>query len=227
MITESDQRLRSWIASLAGPITISNTPPGREETGSGVSLYLMEMSRAPLARKEHDQLVQITARYLVTTWAEQAQDAHELLERLMLGAMDNPEVQVEFNPLLLSDWIAFGVVPRPSFMLLLTLQRQRRERTSTLVSAPPMVRGTGVRRLEGVVLGPEDRPLANAQVEIPGLGLTGRTDLEGRFRFPVLPADALVEHLVVEKMGQSVSVALSPTGEEAFSPLVIHWKRRQ
>jgi hypothetical protein len=222
MIAAAHQRLRNWIAALTDNIEISMSPPGREEeTGSGVHLYLMEVSHPVITRQDRNRVLQLTLRYLITVWSPQAEEAHELLEKLLVSAMENADVQIESEPPPLSFWAAYGLSPRPSFILRCTLQHEQPERVGTIVRSPPLVRSAPLRRLEGIVLGPEDIPLGNARVQAPGQGLTARTDPDGRFRFLAMPADAPVERLAVEVRGQTVSVSVGGGTGEQGAPLIL------
>ncbi|MGZ6682465.1 MAG: hypothetical protein ACXVFK_19875, partial [Solirubrobacteraceae bacterium] len=67
------------------------------------------------------------------------------------------------------------------------------------VRAPLVLRGAGLRRLGGIVLGPGDVPVADAFVELPLLGLATRSDRRGRFTFAAVPTDQAAQLVVHAK----------------------------
>ncbi len=140
MIAAAHQKLRGWIAALAGDgIAISMSLPSQREDGAGVSLYLMEMARPVVTHQERNQRLQLTLRYLVTAWSAQTDEAHELLEKMMLIAAETSDLQIEAEPPSLPLWRALGISPRPAFILRYAVQQDRLERTAPVVKTAPVI----------------------------------------------------------------------------------------
>ena len=206
MIAETDDRLGGWVKATAGAVEVWLGEPRREAPGTGVGLYLMELVPAPPPQGGRRPPLQFSARYLVTAWAPDTRAAHQLLEELLFAAMDAPELEVDLEPLPGAAWAAFGVAPRPSFLLRVPVRRERPERPVKLVRVPPVVQLVPVATLEGVVVGPSNVPLAGARVELPALGLATRTDPDGRFRFGSVPAEGPPLLVKVSAKGREMSV---------------------
>jgi len=223
MIDEMDRRLKAWVTAILGDIPVSLAPPGRAQ-GKSVGLYLMELCDKPPLRGAARSPLQFALRYLVTTWAEDPEEAHRTLGQLLFAAMDNADFEIEKTPVSMEVWLAFGVPPRPSFQLLLPMRKERPERKAPLVRQPLVVNASPVSSLRGVLLGPGDTPLADASVKIPALRLSSRTDSKGRFYFHTVPAELSVQSLEVNVKGRARSVPADQVRVAAGEPWVIHFK---
>lgn len=221
MIEAVDQRLKDWAGSVIQGTPISLTAPSASDTGRGIGLYLMDLVHAPPPRTVKRPPLRISLRYLVTTWAEKPEEAHGLLGQLVFAAMDSSEVEVELDPVPVSVWRAFGVAPRPSFVLRVPLQQERLEPAVQLVRAPLKVDTSPVQSLQGVVLGPNEIPLVGARVELPGLRLSTRTDSKGRFHFSTVPAEPSAKLLRITAKGRELSVKTE--GDAGRDPIVIQF----
>jgi hypothetical protein len=226
MIDRVDQRLKDWIGSVLEATEVVLSPPGSPTTGQGVSLYLLEFRQTPPARGTRRPPLQITLRYLVTVWADRPEQAHQLLGKLVFAALDNSDFEVDPDPLPAATWQAFGLAPRPALVLRVPLRQERPEPAVPLVRVPPALRHAALGSLEGLVLGPGDAPVANAQVEVPALRRSTRTDVEGRFVFAALPSEPPVKRLRVQAKGlQAASDWAAPVG--GAGPLVIRLQARE
>jgi hypothetical protein len=181
----------------------------------------MEVFPTPTARSARRPPSQIILRYLVTTWAEQLEEANQMLCELMFSALEKSEFEVESEPLPIAVWTAFGVPPRPSFVLRVPLRRERPERIAPLVRQSLVINATTLHSLHGLVLGPEDTPLMNARVELPSLQLATDTDAKGRFYFASVPSEPRAKHLRVRARGCELSITTEEAGQHD-QPLVIH-----
>jgi hypothetical protein len=159
-------------------------------------------------------------RYLVTTWAQEPEEAHRLLDELVFAAMDAPAFEVELSPLAVETWVALDIVPQPCFVLCVPLRRERTEPETKLVLVPLEVRQAAIVDLWGTVLGPGDVPLMGAFVELPALHIRTRTDAKGRFRFAAVPRESDAWHLLVKAKGRQFEVVVEQNGAEG-KPLTI------
>src|SRR5262245_33018843 len=226
MIDRVDQRLKDWIGTVLEATEVVLSPPGSAATAQGVSLYLLELRQTPPARGTRRPPLQITLRYLVTVWADRPEQAHHLLGKLVFAALANPEFDVDPDPLPVATWQAFGLVPRPALVLGVPLRHERPEPAAPLVRVPPVFQHAALGSLEGLVLGPGDAPVANAQVEVPALRRSTRTDARGRFVFAALPSEPRVKRLRVQAKGLHAAPDWAATvGGEG--PLVIRLQARE
>ncbi len=222
MIDQTDKRLKDWAATVADGVPISLAPPDDAQTGQGVSLYLLELAPQPPSGIARRLPLQLSLRYLVTTWADTPEEAHRLLGNLAFAAMESTEFEAELEPIPLAAWAAFHAVPRPAFVLRVPLRVERPEPSTKLVRKPMVVKTALITSLIGVVVTPDDVPLAGATVEFPALQLTVHTDAKGHFRFPAIPAEPPTRQLRVKAKGRELDVTVDQPGSEQ-EPLVIHF----
>jgi len=107
MIDQVDQDLVRWVQNILTDSKVSLTPPQPSEAGEGVGLFLMDTVLTPPARGTKRPPLQITLRYLVTTWAESPEKAHRMFGELLFAALESSEFEVESKPP--DVWKAFGV----------------------------------------------------------------------------------------------------------------------
>lgn len=219
MIDQTDRHLAAWIGGILDQVDVSLDPPGAAETAKGVSLYLMELLQSPPARGTRLPPLLMKLRYLVTTTAPTPEEAHRMLGALVVAALENPEFEIEQEPLPLSLWMALGIAPRPAFVLRVPFRHDRPQKVAPPVKHAIVIKPLPLRSLEGQVLGPGDIPLMNARVELPALELFTNTDSRGRFHFSSVPSPPGVRLLRVRAKGQEFSVNIDPAETE---PLVIH-----
>jgi hypothetical protein len=218
----TDRQLVDWAQRVLETSQITLTPPNNSQSGQGVSLYLLSMASAFPAHASGRPPLQIALRYLVTTWADQPEEAHRLLGRLAFAAMETSEFEIEFEPLSVQDWLAFGITPRPAFVLRVPARFVRPEPDTPLVHAPLVLQSTPTTTLQGRVLGPRDMPLPDVRVDLPMLQLTARTDAHGRFRFSTVPAEPRTKQLRISAKGRQVDVTVEQSGA-LTDPVVIHF----
>jgi hypothetical protein len=222
MIQLTDQSLKTWVQSVVGTVEVRLLPPSATHQGSGVGLYLLDLIDSPPARQNGRTPLQFGLRYLVTAWADDPEEEHRLLGELAFAALDDADFQVELNPLPAAAWAAFGLPPRPSFVLRVPIRRPRPEPPTKLVRAPIQVQSAALSTLFGEVLGPNDAPLFGVTIEYPALQRFERTDLKGRFQFASIPQDGHPKQLLVRLNGSELQVQVDkPTTEAA--PVVIHF----
>jgi hypothetical protein len=227
VIDQVDLRLQNWVSTVTGGMLPSLTPPSdaQPQTDSGVSLYLFELSPAPVSPASNGVRrlpLQMVLNYLVTTWAKEPGEAHRLLSQLAFAAMEVPDFEVKLDPIPVVAWTAFAALPRPSFILRVPLRLERPEPPIKLVRKPIKVNATPLESLSGIVLTPDDVPVAGAYVTLPSLNLSERTDNNGRFVFPAVPVEPRAKLLSVRAKGREQTVTVSPSDTDR-SPLVIRF----
>lgn len=221
MIPDADGRLVEWARQVAGDVTVSLAPPGRDEEGSpGVGLYLWELASEAPAQTFDGRRVSLGLRYLVTTWADAPSEAHRLLGDLVFAAFRSPDHEVDLSPVPVEVWRAFGVPPRPSFRLRVPVDVDTAARPAARVTEPLELHASSLRELEGKVVSAAGGPVPEALVEIPALDRRTRTDGAGRFRFPAVPSDPPVTTLRVSGKGAGGTVRLDAPPPRS-EPLII------
>jgi hypothetical protein len=213
-----NSRLGAWIASLLSEATtpppaelaVTFGPPGPDggpapQAGrkqQGINLHLLGIAPHAEAttrgehRSERRIEAQIVLRYLVTSWADQAEAADALLCALAFhllgrgagGPDGRSEITVEATPPL-EVLTALGLPPRPALMMGLPLVHVEVAEPARRVAHPPIVRTEVAATLWGLLLGPDDLPIAGAQVELPAFGRIAETDPAGQFRITGVPAN--------------------------------------
>jgi hypothetical protein len=221
LIDEVDGRLRAWLSDLLPGVAISLAAPADAPAGAEVSAYLWELApAAPIGRGRRLPL-QMTLRYLVSTGGDTPEQAHNLLGRVVLAAMEQAEYEVDLAPLPAAAWAALGVRPRPAFLLCVPLRVERQAPPAHRVLQPLVVRQVEMGTLAGRVLTAGDVPVAEAFVALlPGLELATSTDAEGRFRLPAVPRPSGPHQLLVRAKGFEQTYAV----DAAQQPLIIQFE---
>ncbi|HYR63081.1 MAG TPA: carboxypeptidase regulatory-like domain-containing protein [Actinomycetota bacterium] len=220
MIDESDDRLVQWATRVAPDATVSLDPPTDGAAGIGVSLHLLDLADNPPSRGLTKPPLQISLRYLVSTWGPDVPAAHRLLGALVFAAMEDAEVEVELQPVAPALWAGLNVAPRPHFVLRVPLRLERPADAAPPVREPLVMELGTIRRLKGLVVGPGDTPIANAFVELPSLRLYARTDWRGLFEFPAVPEHPPTKKFSIRTKGRVFPVsAQQPASEQ--DPMLI------
>jgi hypothetical protein len=223
MIDQVDKDLVAWMQDVLDDVPISLAPPNDSQKGHGISVYLLEFAQSTVLRGGPKRpSLQFSLRYLVSAWAEDTADAHRSLGNLIFAAMEHPTYQLDFEPLPMELWTAFGILPRPSIILTAPARLDRLEPELPVVRVPPVVQGTPVVGFFGRILGPEDIPLANIAVEFPPLQLNTRTDNKGYFHFAGIPGGKKSIQLRLKGKGKILDIDVQPSSS-AENPTIIHW----
>jgi hypothetical protein len=229
-----DSRLGEWISSLLaevtapppGEIAVTFGPPGPDggpapQAGrkqQGINLHLLSIAPHAQAttRGERRTEAQLVLRYLVTTWAEQRELAESLLCMLALhllgrganGPDGRSEISVEATPAP-EVLAALGLPPRAALTLGLPLVHVEMEAPARRVTHPPSVLTEAAATLWGILLGPDELPIAAARVDLPAFGRSTETDEAGQFRITGVPANLADRTLHVRARGIERTFRLS------------------
>ena len=217
-----DRRITDWATSVHPGLTCSLAAPAAQSTGRGVSLYLMDVLHAPTHVTAKPSPLQLMLRYLVTAWAESAEDAHQLLADLAFSASAIPEFQVETDPLNPAVWAAFGIPPVPCFVMRVPLRQPRKDVPQKLVRQKLHISTTTLVHFHGVVLGPDDTPLPDSRVDIPAMALSASVDYRGRFLFSAVPSEG-AKTLRVRAKGRELNIRCEGSFPDENDPFVIHF----
>ena len=224
VIDEIDRKLKEWSGSIAGKYNaeIRLSTPQNWEGQKVVGVYLLDLLNAPPTRDGRRPSLQIGLRYLITAWHENPEEAHRMLGDLVSAAMSHPLFEIELEPLPVLIWTAFGLAPRPSFLVRLPLSLAQPEPEVKRVRRPMELRGSIPIPLEGIIIGHDEIPIVGARVELVALRQTMQTDGKGRFRFPAVPAEPVIKRLRISAKGYEsfVDIENDPSTNE---PHVIHF----
>ncbi len=222
-IEQADQRLKEWIAENSGTACSLGAPSARAE-GEGVSLYLVDIRDSSYLAAANQLPLQLTLRYLVTTWAASPEAAHQLLDTVINRALNEPQLESEFQPIPPELWMGLQVSPQPAFFLRVVLRPERaRPKEAPLVRKPLVLELEPVVSLFGRVLGPQDQPIMNARVELPALELSAQTGPDGDFHFVGIPGGSgLKTRLHIRARGKAQDVLVERMYSEA-DPLIVHF----
>jgi hypothetical protein len=210
-IEQTDQQLKAWCRDVLADVEVTFDGPAaqeRRDRGSQVSLYLMGFAPLPSTCGRAPAPYQLNLQYLVTVADNDAVKSHQLLAALAFAAMGNPDFELDLSALPPAAWSAFGVAPRPGFVIRCALRQARAETRSPVVERQPLIRSARLARIDGVVLGPGDTPLMGARLELLGMDKVVGTDERGNFSFEGVPANAVVR-LLVEAKGWRRELAVS------------------
>jgi hypothetical protein len=213
MIDAVDRELSAWLRSIAGDLPVSLALP-REDAGASVGLYLLEILRSVPTQPATRRPLELSLRYLVTAFAEDPQDAHACLGRVLVAALERTDLQVEMGTLDLSLWSALGLAPRPAFCLVHPWA-VRRESPAGIIRQLPEIRATIAMHLRGAIVTSSGVPVPNVRVELPDLALSVATDAAGRFVFGAVPASARERAFRVRARGESYTLSASRRGDAA------------
>ena len=196
-----EQRVVAWVYSvLDDSVAVVFAPPGPAPLAErSVCLFLMALAPSESTRGANAPALQFSVRYLVTTSGPVLSRCHDDLFELAFSAIERPEFEAELEPLRADGWQAFGVAPQPAFAIRLPLRRARVRPAAPPVRVPLVLAAAGLLPLRGSVLGPGDVAVANARVEIAGMGMAVTTDPQGRFRFAGVPVGRVLRLRVLAR----------------------------
>jgi hypothetical protein len=224
LIEQTQQGVEEWVHGvLGGDVPISLGVPGQAANKvkpAGVGLYLFDVARPAPSHGNGRPPIQLSLQYLVTVFKQDIREANRDLLLLLMAAMDQTEYGLGDRSVSMELWEALKVAPRPAFTLVVPMMLERPERLAPRV-VTPMVHAFTLGRLDGEVLGPQDRPLADAEVVIRSLNRSTRTDRHGRFSFEAVPGDRAMK-LFVRFKGRS-SPVFDARQDDGRKPLVLRF----
>jgi hypothetical protein len=226
--------LGEWLAGLlaetaksAARRSITFGPPGSdggpgaevERSAEGCNLHLLSIAphERATALEERRTETHLVLRYLVTSWAPSRDDADAVLCTLAIallarganGPDGRSDITVETAPPPVELWAALAL----PLMHVESLESARR------VTQPPIIRGFPAERLSGVLVGPNEVPIAGARVDLPAYGRVTETDRQGHFEFVGVPPELVGQLVRVRARG--IERSFQVTAERVRAPLVL------
>jgi hypothetical protein len=183
LIDEVDRELRAWASSIVEDVEVRLAPPQPDsESSASVNLHLLELANGvPTHERREGRPWDVVLAYLVTTAAPDAERAHRLLSRLVVAALQRPNMKVELRQFTPQFWTAFNVAPRPAFVLSCPVALERVTVEAPRIRTPAEIRLGLATTLRGVVVTGDDVPVVRARIELPELNVSTYTDDAGRF----------------------------------------------
>ena len=217
---EADEQLLAWAQEFLPDTELLLTSPTGKASQAAVYFYLWDLAAAPPLRGPDPAPLQLMARYLVCTWGTDPTQAHTLLNALIFHAMRHPLFEVDLEPIPLELWSGFQMMPQPAFVLCIPVVVVDPVPPVPIVLEPPTLTGVPLVALRGLVLGPDDFPLANARVEYPSLQRSATTDAQGEFTLSGLPAEPTTKALRIKTKGKIFDLAVEqPAGPEEVATI--------
>ena len=216
LLTEADDRLRTWLGSIAGNVPVVAGPPTDDAGEPAITAHLLALEpTAPLTRGGYRPASTVVRlRYLVCASAADPTEALRLLDPVVTAALDlatidGHRVEADLEPLPPETWSALGARMRPSLTLRVDAVHARVPERRPLVRQPLTLQGGVVRSLTGRLLGPDDVPLPGAEVSVMATGATDRTSNAGTFSFGAVPSGGSVR-LAVRAKGRMFIADVDP-----------------
>lgn len=220
MIEKVDQRLKDWIADVSGIQDVHLCSPSDIGNTDSVGLYLLNIRCVPMARGIERTPHQLYLNYLITVWGSSTEFVHRTLGLLVFSAMSHEEFDVDTENVTPDLWRAFGISPRPAFILTVPLRKERPVSIAPFVREPIVIKQTPLQQLRGTLLGEGGYPLVGAKVDMPEFNLSTYTDQFGKFQFSSVPLTNKNNNLRIYAKGKVLSV----TADESWcakEPLII------
>ncbi len=188
MIESINSLLENWVKETLEDVKFSLDVPSDSVKEESVNLYLLEILPGQEARGTGRPPLRLTLHYLVSALGKETSKVHRNLLSLAFSVLENREWKIAERENLSSIWRDFGLAPRPSFVLEVPCRKSRPEKVAPPVKQPLALEITPIEQLNGLVLGPNDFPMARTRVEILGTGFVTKTDHNGKFRISGFPA---------------------------------------
>lgn len=143
-MAQTDEQLKAWSLGVAPDAAVTFDAPAAPLPGQPgqVSLYLMGLAPLPSTHGKPLAPYQLNLHYLVTVSDADPMASHQRLASLVFAAMQNPDFELDLTALPAAMWTAFGVAPRPSFVIRLPLRQARSELPVRIVEHLPVIKST-------------------------------------------------------------------------------------
>jgi phosphoribosylcarboxyaminoimidazole (NCAIR) mutase len=171
----------AWVADVLPGVPVAAASLDDDAPGAGVKVRLWNIAPKRLTQTlANAQALRLD--YVITVRLDDPLEEHRSLGELCLSAMADPAIELD-DQLSVSDLLArLNLAPRSGLVVRRHLTREAAADKVERVRVPLEVRLGGLRQLEGVVLGPNDAPVAGARVGVAGQDVETLTDAWGRFR---------------------------------------------
>lgn len=189
-----------WISNVVPGMPVAATALADDAPTRGVKVRLLSISPKRLIQvaAQHSQALRLD--YVITVRLEDPLEEHRSLGELCLAAMTDPSLELDDQQQAPEMLTRLGLAPSAGLLVRKHLTREPEPRSVGRVRIPLDVRLGELGQIEGVVLGPQDRPVSGARVGVAGEATETTTDAQGRFRLNAA-ADATGLRLVARAHG--------------------------
>lgn len=224
MFDAADEEVGRWVREILPDAELRLTPPPPAQQGDSplVYLYLTELRTASAVRQDRRPPLTVGLCYLVAVGSQDPLQAHRWLGQLLFAAMENKRFEVDLQNLTHDTWRAFGLVPQPAFLLRFPFSLDRPHEFQR-VTQQPTVRPVPAVPFTGILLGPDEVPIAGARVTLAELGLTSTTDNDGRFRFAAVAPNSQPKRLRIQARGLEMETLAVPIPDRVSAPAIIRF----
>ncbi len=212
------QRLTTW-ATMQGAGAVVFAGDAAQDGTLAVRLSLLAILPYPPPRTLTRAPLRFRLRYLVTCTSA-IPEAQLLLGRLLVSAMQDPDVQVELGDIAPEWWSALGWAPQPAFWLIVPVSVPLEQPTAPLAREHVLsVQTSGRVWRRGTVTDAQGKPVAGARVQLEGAHEPLYTNLAGHFELSARPEDTL--HVTAVVGGRTQEVLARPPGPETPWPVQV------
>lgn len=139
MLNEADQQMLEWARSVVPDVPVAIAPPPAPDAKPGVRIHLLSIAPVQAARGAKRPPLELALHYLVTTISAEEPEAHRWLGALAFRAMDVKKWSLVSEPPDADVFRAFGIAPRPAFVVRVPWRLQRNDPEAPLVREPLIV----------------------------------------------------------------------------------------
>jgi hypothetical protein len=222
MFDAADEQVGRWVREILPDAELRLTPPAQQGDSPVVHLYLTEIRTAPAVRHDRRPPLTVGLCYLVVVSSQDPLQAHRWLGQLLFAAMENKRFEVDLQAITDDTWRAFGLVPQPAFLLRLPFSLDRPHEYQR-VTKQPTIRAVPAVAFTGILIGPDEVPIAGARVTLAELGLNTTTDKDGRFRFAAVAPSSQPKRLRIHARGLEMETLAVPTSDRVNEPAIIRF----
>ena len=223
-INESDELLKKWISDITGISTITFNLPGTTITGTEINAYLFKISRSQIRDTLLETPVQIIVHYVLSVWGDDMTIEHQLLTRLVFGALQNPEWETNFpleNNFFKST---FGIGAKPCCVIAIPVMQKRKMPSVKMVEKPLVIQSAFRCIVNGLLL-QNEKGAGSMRVLFPEINVSTLTSADGTFSMSVVPAnlriDTLRESITVEDSEGNVNTIHEIEVKETINSLYL------
>lgn len=214
-LASASERFADWIRTTSATDTVVPGLPAHAPAARRVHAYLLSIEGASepndprRARRRH------TLRYFVTASDPDPEGVRDVIGTLLVAASGVPDLECAAVRPEDALWFSLRLRPRPALRFGVPWIVERTLEFAPLVRGPLSVRFSSLRKLEGIVHGPDGTGIARATVRLPLLGRSTVTDDQGRFRIEGVATDSPLR-LEIAARGHVAQVEAGPSEDTSL-----------
>ena len=202
MLEGTSRQVIEALCAETGEGSIAAGPPEPHDEADGLLLTFLHLAPAAPQADRSASTTCFYIEYLLCARAAASASAQGLIDRALDAIIRHPDLELTLAPFNAQLWLALGVVPRPALFFRVPVIHTLAQRRGPPVREQPEVSVGALLAFEGRILDPAGHALAHCDVSLPLLGLSARSDQQGRFLFPGVPAQPARQALRVDYRGR-------------------------